>query len=255
MLTGENHEGTLIDHLQELRWAILRSLFSLVLAFPLVFYFSDFLVEFTVSSFCPPEMTLKYFSPMEPLLVKIKLSLYISILLTSPYLLRQMWGFVAPGLLKLERRIGAWLLFSSWALFFFGVFFSLTLIMPLVMKFSIGFQTSYLEAAIGLQQFVSLTAMLAIGFGLMFQLPALVFALVSTGIVSARKLKILRPFVLTCILVVSALLTPPDVVSQLLMALPAYILFEVGLIVSSLIKPVKTVDSADEQPANEETQE
>ena len=234
MLQGERKEGSLVDHLEELRWAIIRALLSVVAIFPVAYYFSDALTELLLRHLCPSDLKLRYFSPVEPLFVKLKMSLYLSGLVAAPYVLRQIWGFVAPGLYLREKRFAGFLLSASCLLFVAGVAFSLWFILPLVMTFSVGFQTPYLEAAIGFEQFVSLVGLLAIGFGIMFQCPALVFVLIYTGIVSLERVVALRPVILVAILVISALLTPPDVFSQLMMAIPTWLLFEAGVLLARL---------------------
>jgi len=233
LLQGESREGSLFEHLEELRAVILRMLLSVALAFPVLFYFSDGLLALMIKQLCPPGMTLKFFSPIEPFVVQLKIAFYGSIFAMAPYLLGNVWGFVAPALYGRERRVAGWLTFFCWLLFVVGAVFSVLVILPLIMKFSFTFESMYLQAAIGIGQFVGLVFMLIIGFGLMFQFPAGVFVLVLSGLVDIRRLKALRPYILLGIFVVSALLTPPDVFSQIMMGGPTYLLFEIGLLAAS----------------------
>ncbi len=237
MLQGEHKDGSVIEHLEELRWAIIRSLLSVVLLFPVAFYFSDQLTGILVGKLCPAGLKLRYFSPVEPFLVQLKISLFIAVCVAAPYILRQAWGFIAPGLYFTEKRFAGLLLVISCALFAAGAAFSLVVILPMVMAFSIGFQTSYLEAAIGFEQFINLTGMLTVAFGAMFQCPAVVFILIRTGVVSIERITALRSVIIVVILVVSAILTPPDVFSQLMMAIPTWLLFELGLLAARLFAP------------------
>ncbi len=237
MLQGEHKEGSVVEHLEELRWAIIRSLLSVLLLFPVAFYFSDQLTGALVGRLCPAGLKLRYFSPVEPLFVQLKMSLYLAICVAAPYILRQIWGFVAPGLYSAEKRFAGLLLLISCLLFAVGAAFSLFVILPVVMTFSIGFQTSYLEAAIGFEQFINLTGMLSIAFGAMFQCPAVVFILIRTGVVSIERITSLRSVIIVVILVISAILTPPDVFSQLMMAIPTWLLFEIGLLAARLFSP------------------
>lgn len=234
MLKGEQKEGSLIDHLEELRSKLLRMIFAVILCYPVVFYFSDFLLEQLINFTCPDGITLRYFSPIEPLLVRLKLAFYLSMLISSAYLLLQIWNFVAPGLYKNERKTFALLVSISWLLFIIGGIFGIMAVLPLVMNFSLGFSTIYLQPAIGIGQFISLSMMLIAGFGMMFQFPVAVFFIVSTGLISLDLLKSYRAVVFVFILILSALLTPPDVVSQLIMGFPAYALFEMGLFAATL---------------------
>lgn len=234
MLHGEKKEGTFVEHLEDLRWALIRSVVSVVLLFPLTFYFSDPLIERLIRHFCPVGLTLRYFSPVEPFMVKLKLAFFLAIFIAAPYVLRQAWGFVAPGLYLKEKSFAGWLLVCSWILFIAGGTFALFAILPVIMQFSLGFQTPYLEAAIGFEQFISLVVMLMLGFAVMFQFPAGVFLLVKSGIVSLQRIKSLRAFILVGIMIVSAVLTPPDAISQLMMGIPTYLLFELGLFIASM---------------------
>jgi sec-independent protein translocase protein TatC len=184
------------------------------------------------------------------LLVKLKLSFYAAVFVAAPYLLRQIWSFVAPGLYLKERSVTGWLLFSSWFLFLLGSIFSVYIILPLVMSFSMGFESVYLQAAIGIGHFVSLLLMLMLGFGIMFQFPPVVFVIVSTGLVRVETLKSYRALVFVGVFIVSALLTPPDVFSQLLMGLPTYLLFEVGLLAASFTGSRYDKESEDSEKAD-----
>ena len=242
MLAGEHKEGTFVEHLEDLRWAIIRALVSVVLVYPVAYYLSDSLINLLVTEFCPAGMKLRYFSPVEPLLVRLKMSLYLSLFVCMPYLLRQAWGFIAPGLYSREKALAGWLLLSGWLLALLGCAFAMFLIFPLVMQFSLGFQTEYLEAAIGIDQFTGLFGMLMLGFAVMFQFPAGVFLLVRSGLVSLERIKSMRAIIFVAILIVSAILTPPDVVSQLMMGVPTYLLFELGLLAAAFAKPATDVE-------------
>lgn len=125
MLQGETREGSLIDHLEEMRAVIVRMLLCVALLFPVVFYFSDALLALMIKHLCPPGMTLKFFSPVEPLLVQLKIAFYGAIFVAAPYLLLKLWGFVAPGLYERERSISGWLIAACWVLFVAGAAFTL----------------------------------------------------------------------------------------------------------------------------------
>lgn len=243
LLAGDQKEGTFVEHLEDLRWTIIRSLVCVALMFPVAFYLSDSITEWLVAYFCPAGMKLRYFSPIEPLLVQLKMSLYLALFISTPYLLRQIWSFLAPGLYLREKTVAGWLLLSSWLLAILGGAFAMFVIFPLVMQFSLGFQTVYLEAAIGISQFTGLFGMLMLGFAVMFQFPAGVFLLVRAGIVSLALVKSQRAVVFVAIMIVSAILTPPDVVSQMLMGIPTYLLFELGLLAAVFAKPALIKDS------------
>ena len=239
---SENHK-TFIEHLEELRLLIFRIIFAIIFFIPVSFYFADDFIRLLVEHSCPPDFTLRYFSPMEPLFVKIKISLLAAIVIALPYIAYIVWKFVVPALYPNERRVVKRLAFSTWILFISGVSFCFFFIIPAMMRFSLSMQNSGLEAAIGLSNYVVLVGMLMLGFGIMFQLPIVVFFLALSGMVELDTIKKLRPLVLIVIFTLAALLTPPDIFSQLMMAIPTYLLFELSLLISSVaVRNKKPVD-------------
>ena len=234
MLQGDAKEGSILEHLEELRAVIVRMLVCVAVFFPVVFYFSETLLGLIIRHLCPAGMTLKFFSPVEPLFVQMKIGFYGAIFISAPYLFFQVWGFIAPGLYERERKTCGWLILVCWILFVAGAAFSLFAILPLVMNFSFTYESMFLQAAIGIGHFVGIIIMLMLGFGLMFQFPAGIFVLVAAGLVSVERLKKARSYVFVGIFIVSALLTPPDIFSQVLMGLPGYLLFEIGLMAASV---------------------
>lgn len=253
---SENHK-TFIEHLEELRLLIFRIIFAIIFVLPVSFYFASDFIRLLVAYSCPPDFTLRYFSPMEPLFVKIKISLLAALVVALPYIAYIIWKFVVPALYPNEQRTVKRLAFSTWLLFIAGVSFCFFFIIPAMMRFSLSMQSSELEAAIGLSNYVGLVGMLMLGFGIMFQLPIVVFFLAISRMVKLETIKKLRPLVLIVIFTLSALLTPPDIFSQLMMAIPTYLLFELSLLISSIairnkkpteIKVVEDIpDSEDEE--------
>ena len=229
----ENNKNFL-EHLEDLRLLVFRIIFALALFLPVTFYFTNDLISFLVKYSCPPNFTLKYFSPMEPLFVQIKVSLLAAFAAALPYIAYKIWRFIVPALYPHERLRVKQLAFFSWLLFVAGIVFCFTAIIPAMMRFSLSMQTSELTPAIGISNFTTLICMMMLGFGVMFQLPIIVLFLTLSGMIKLETLKKLRPIVLVVILVLSALLTPPDVISQLMMGLPTYLLFEMSLFISSV---------------------
>ena len=225
-------ENTLISHLEALRQALLRIVAATALLFPLAYWASPYLVE-KLTRWCFPQgMSLYYFSPMEAFWVQIKLSFVLSLVLAYPWNALQLWKFVIPALYPRERRaIGGGIFLSSF-LFFCGGAFCIGVILPLLMKFASGFASPSLKPLIGLEGFLDLAGWLTLAFSLMFQTPIVVYLAVRMGLVSPEALARKRPFVVVGILVLAALLTPPDVVSQILLAAPTWLLFEIGLLLA-----------------------
>ena len=229
---SEGGENTLISHLEALRLALLRIVVVTALAFPLAYWASPYLIERLVRWCFPRGMNLYYFSPMEAFWVRLKLSLVLALALAHPWNVLQLWKFVLPGLYPKERRaIGGWIFLSS-VLFYCGGIFCIGAILPILMKFSASFATPSLKPLIGLEGFLDLAGWLTLAFALMFQTPIVVYLVVRMGLVSSDTLARKRPFVVVGILVLAALLTPPDVVSQILLAAPTWLLFEAGLLLA-----------------------
>jgi len=243
----ENHK-TFLEHLEALRYLIFRIIIAIIIILPVSFYFADDCIQLLVKYSCPPDFTLRYFSPMEPLFVKIKISLLTAIFGALPYIAYVVWKFIVPALYPHEKRTVKWLAFSTWILFICGVLFCFFFIIPAMMSFSLGMQSPELQAAIGLSNYIVLVGMLMLGFGIMFQVPIVVFFLALSGMVKLETIKKLRAIVLIAILTLSALLTPPDIFSQIMMAVPTYLLFELSLLIASIAIRGKKATATEEIP-------
>ena len=224
-------EESFISHLEALRSALLRCVAVTAALYPLGYIISPYIISTRVQ-WCFPESagTLHYFAPMEVLWVRLRLALIVALLAAYPWNALQMWRFLLPALYRRERRALGGCLFSSSLLFFGGAAFSVGLILPLLMNFSGGFATVELRPSIGLANFLNLAGWLTLAFGLMFQSPVVVLLAVRFGVVSSASLSAKRPYVMTAILIAAAVLTPPDVISQLMLAIPTWLLFELGLL-------------------------
>ena len=229
----ENHK-TFIEHLEDLRKTLIKIAAVVAIVLPIAFIFADDAVQYLIDNSCPPEFSLHYFTPMEPLFVRIKVSLLMALFITLPYTSYVIWKFIVPALYPEERKGIKKLAFFSSLLFIAGSSFCFYFIIPAMMKFSISMQSEALEPTIGLSRYIILVGMMLLGFGVMFQLPILVFFLVLSGIIKLKTIKQQRAIVLIIILVLSALLTPPDIFSQIMMAIPTYLLFEISLIFAAV---------------------
>jgi len=223
-------ENTLLGHLEALRGVVLRCLAVTALLFPVGYVVSPLIITGLVRWCLPPALGgLHFFSPLEVFVVRLKLALLLALAAAYPWNLVQLWRFLVPALHEHERRfLRRWVAAAS-LLFFAGVIFSALLVLPLLMQFSIQFADEQLRPMLGLAQFLSLAGWMSLGFGVMFQTPVLTAAAVQLGLISCADLRRQRPMVMTVILIVAAILTPPDVVSQLLLAIPTWLLFELGL--------------------------
>jgi sec-independent protein translocase protein TatC len=246
-MSNSERTKSFFDHLEELRFVILKIIICLFILLPVMFWLAAPAVDFLVTNCCPPGFTLKYFSPLEPFFVRMKVALLLALFCGLPYIAFQTWRFIAPALYKKERMWISRLSLMSWLLFIGGAVFCYYLILPAMMRFSLSLQTPKLQPVIGIGSFIGLTNMLLLGFGLMFQFPIAVFMLAASGIVKLETLKKQRALVLVIILTLSAILTPPDVLSQIMMTVPAYLLFEISLLLGTIaIKEQKeTADSVE----------
>jgi len=167
---------------------------------------------------------------MEAFIAELKMGVIISFALAFPYVAWQFWTFVAPALYRKEKKVlGKAVVFSS-LLFVAGAAFIFYVILPILMRFAFSFASPNLQPTFGLANFLGLAGGLMLAGGLIFQLPLVIIVLNRLGVVEKSKLKYARPYVIVILLILAAIATPPDVVSQLLLFFPAYALFELGLL-------------------------
>jgi len=217
-----------LGHLEELRHRLIKSIASVLLLSIVFYFFSERVIDYLTA---PVNVT--YFtSPTEAFSIRIKLSLILGLIASIPLVLYQIWKFVVPGLTKKEVKYVFPVVFFSSLFFLGGASFCYFLVLPLGIKFLLGFQTERLLPLIKIGDYVSFVAWMVLAFGLVFQLPILTFFLGKIGLVSSLTLRKGRKYAFLGILILAAVLTPsPDVFSQLLLAIPLYVLYEVSIIV------------------------
>lgn len=233
-------EKPFLEHLEELRSVLLRGMFAVLILLPVGFFLAGRLLPLLprlLGYLGGEELKFHYFTPLEPFLIQLKLSLVFALAAALPYLAFLAVRFVSPALYVRERKAMALTAGTVTALFFGGAAFAFFTILPLVLKFAYSYRSAELTPVIGLGNFIGLAAMLLLGFGVMFQFPVLVILLVKAGLIRIATLRKGRPFVIVGILVLAAVLTPPDVLSQLLMTIPTYLLFELALLVAARLEP------------------
>ena len=201
---------------------------------------------------CPAAVSqLHYFSPLEVFIVNLRMGCVLAAALCYPYATYRIWNFLLPALYETERKAWRRWLISSSILFVAGDGFCVAAVLPLIMQFAASFATTSVTPTIGLSQFISLAGMLILGFGIMFQMPVAVCIVVRFNLVSLERLRHSRPYVIIIILIITALLTPPDVISQIMLAAPTWLLFELGIMFASQIK-VEEEDDTTPVPPHEE---
>lgn len=229
---AENSES-LISHLEALREAILKCLISLALVLPFAFFLAPKALNQLIKIIIGKNaITLNYFSPMEVFLIQIKTALVLSIIICFPYITKKLWNFILPALYENERAFIKYAVLTSSILFICGVIFCIFLILPFIIQFGMSFATSNMQAVFGISNIMNISLWLCVAFGLMFQMPLVTYWLIKSDIVSYEAISAGRRYVIVGILIISAILTPPDIISQVMLAIPTYALFELGLIFS-----------------------
>jgi sec-independent protein translocase protein TatC len=225
----------LADHLHELRSRVTHSVICLLIGFAACYAISGTLMGYVVAplkSQLPADMPMIFISLPEVFFARLKVAFVFALFITSPYILYQIWSFVAPGLYRNERRVFLVFLVGSIVLFVSGGVFAYAFVMPLAFKFFLGFASPDLVAYPTMQLYVSLVLRLAVAFGVAFEVPLICILLVKLGVLTCDAMARQRKWVLVGAFVLGSVLTPPDVISQVLLAVPMYLLFELGLLIA-----------------------
>jgi sec-independent protein translocase protein TatC len=244
-------EGTLISHLVELRSRIVKAFIGILLIFaPLAFFarriFS--LVAQPLIERLPPGATMIATSPAGTFLTPFKLAFFVAVFFAMPWILYQVWAFVAPGLYRKEKRFAVPLLVSSVVLFYLGVAFAYYVVFPIMFAFFAAVTPEGVAMMTDIGAYLDFVLALFFAFGAAFEIPVATVLLVATGIARLESLRKQRLYVLLGCFVVGMLLTPPDVFSQTLLAVPMYLLYEGGLLMSRiLLKDRLEADRQEEQ--------
>lgn len=226
----------LLDHLEALRHTFLRMAGVFIFCCIPGWIFAPELLENLLDHAAPAGFKLNYFSVMEPFFVRLELTLVISLLVSFPFCIAFLWHFIAPALHPKEHKSLLPALLISLLLGYAGAAVALFFMIPAVISFSLSFASAEIQPVIGIGSFTSLLLGMILAGAAMFQFPLLIYAALVCGIVSLPAISRKRPVVIVVILVLSAILTPPDVASQLLMAIPAWLLFELTLIFYKLTR-------------------
>lgn len=242
-------EGTLISHLVELRSRLMKVVLSVAVVFICLVPFAQeifTLVADPLMSRLPEGSTMIATRPAAPFLTPFKTAMFVALFVAMPVVLYQLWEFVAPGLYKREKRFAFPLLISSIVLFYTGIAFAHYVVFPLMFSFFAQATPVGVEMMTDINEYLSFILTLFLAFGLAFEVPIATMMLIWSGLVSVEKLRSARAYVFLGAFVIGMFLTPPDVISQTLLALPMYLLYEAGLIMSRIMLPEKTGAVEDE---------
>jgi sec-independent protein translocase protein TatC len=247
--SGQSKAGSLMSHLVELRDRVVRMVLAILVLFMGMFYWANdiyiYLAE-PLTRHLPEGATMIAIDVASPFLTPFKLVLMLAVFLSMPVILYQCWSFVAPGLYANEKRIAGPLLVSSILLFYGGVAFAYYVVFPLVFGFFTTVGPEIVNVATDIGRYLDFVLALFFGFGLAFEVPIATIILVALRLTTPQKLGEKRPYIIVGAFILGMLLTPPDLISQVLLALPIWILFEAGLIASKIIFKDREQDSDDE---------
>ncbi|MGR9012885.1 MAG: twin-arginine translocase subunit TatC [Gammaproteobacteria bacterium] len=237
---NEGEEQPFISHLIELRNRLLRVVFCVLIVFlGLASYANEIysLLAGPLMKHLPKNSTMIAIDVASPFFTPFKLALVVSIFISVPYILYQFWAFVAPGLYKRERRMVLPLLIASTLLFYLGVAFAYFVVFPLVFGFLTAAAPAGVAVMTDIAKYLDFILALFFAFGVCFEVPIFTIVLVWTGLVSPANLADKRPYVIVGAFIIGAVLTPPDAISQTLLAVPMWMLFELGLLCSRVFVP------------------
>lgn len=249
----EQQEGFL-THLLELRDRLIRSLVAVLVVFvPLAFYARELyaLLAAPLLATLPEGGQMIATDVVGVFLVPMKVALMVSFLIVLPYVLFQIWSFVAPGLYAHEKKLAVPLLVASVMLFFVGMAFAYFAFFPMVFGFMAKFAPQGVAWMTDIEKYLSFVMTMFFAFGVTFEVPVIVIVLAKVGIVTVAQLREWRPYVIVGAFVVAAVFTPPDVISQFMMAIPMTLLYELGIVMAVWLTKPDTGGKGDYRPSSE----
>lgn len=245
-------QETFMSHLIELRDRLLRAVVAVIAIFVVLMPWAGDIYDILalpMMNTLPEGTNMIATGVVTPFFVPVKVTLMVAFVLALPWVLYQAWAFIAPGLYAHERRIGLPLVLGSTLLFLTGMAFCYFFVFGMVFSFIAEFAPKSIVVAPDIEQYLSFVMTLFLAFGLTFEVPVAVILLVKAGVVSVEKFKEARPYVIVGAFVIAAIITPPDVISQLMLAIPMIILYEVGIVLGGMVtvrQPSRPGEAGDE---------
>jgi len=247
-------EESFISHLIEMRDRLLRAVLAIVIIFVCLFPWAQDLYALLAQPMLaalPKGGQMIATDVTTPFFVPIKVTMMAAFLLALPWVFYQVWAFVAPGLYQHEKRLGAPLVIASVILFLLGMAFAYFLVFPVVFGFVVGVAPVGVAVMTDIGKYLDFVMTLFMAFGITFEVPVAVVLLVKMNMVSVAKLREIRPYVIVGAFVIGAIFTPPDIISQFMLAVPLWVLYEAGIIVAALISKPKPESESDYVPMSE----
>ena len=229
------NDMTFIEHLKELRSRIIRMFlftgFILVFSLPFTNYIYAF-ISSPLMELMPAGSAMIATEVASPFLAPLRVTIYTALLISVPYFFIELWGFISPGLYKREKAFVGPLILSSIILFYAGIIFAYFVVNPIILSFFISTAPDSIQVMTDINKYLDFVLKLLFAFGFAFEVPVATFLVITTGLVSKQRIKIMRPYLIISFFIIGMFLTPPDIFSQLFLALPMWLLFEIGLMVS-----------------------
>jgi sec-independent protein translocase protein TatC len=197
--------------------------------------FTNYIYAFVSSplmELMPPGSSMIATEVASPFLAPLRVTIYTALLISVPYFFIELWGFVSPGLYKREKAFVGPLILSSVALFYVGVVFAYFVVSPIILNFFISAAPDSIQVMTDINKYLDFVLKLFFAFGFAFEIPIATFLIITTGLISKDRIKSMRPYLIISFFVIGMFLTPPDIFSQLFLAIPMWLLFEVGLFIS-----------------------
>ncbi len=248
---SEEGQETFMSHLVELRTRLMRAIITVLVVFAGLFPWAKdiyALLAAPLLDVLPQGASMIATDVTGTFLVPLKVTLMAAFLMALPVVLYQMWAFVAPGLYQHEKRLVIPLLASSVVLFFVGMAFAYFVVFPVAFGFFAGYTPAGVQMMTDIDKYLSFVLAMFIAFGITFEVPVVLIVLVRLGVVSLEKLKQARPYTTVGAFIVAAIVTPPDVVSQLLLAIPLVLLYELGLLMARFVTKPASAREETETP-------
>lgn len=247
---------TFVQHLVELRNILLHSVVAILVIFMGIFPFANEVYGFIAApiiNVLPKDTNIIAIGVISPFLTPLKMALIIAVYLAMPYLLYQIWSFVAPALYKHEKQMILPLVVSSTILFYTGLLFSFYVVFPIIFGFLSSVGPNIVDFTPDIQHYLDFVLKVSFAFGVAFEVPIATILLIMFGITTVEKLKSNRPYIIIGAFILGMLLTPPDIISQTLIAIPIWLLFEAGLIFAPLFKQNKQETPDEPSPNSSKT--
>lgn len=250
--SGHNNqkEQTLVDHLIELRDRLIKSIGVLLLVFLSLIYFSNDIYTFVARPLVgvlPETSSMIAIDPTSPFFAPFKLTFYAALFISAPFILYQTWAFIAPGLYRNEKQLAIPLFVSSVVLFYAGIAFAYYILFGIVFNFFVSVAPSDISVAPDISSYLSFVLKLFFAFGFAFEIPIAVFLFIWAGLVEPEALTSKRPYVIVGCFVISMMLTPPDPFTQSLLAIPMWLLFELGIFMAKFFLKKKAEREAEDE--------